>query len=85
MDTCAHQWQRVHEEFVLGGTVPIGYQCRVCNKFVNQSDVPITGLPGRDTGEQVLIGHHGTHGTCRDGSHYKKQIIHTDGTLEVIR
>ncbi len=81
---CRHQWQKVHEEALFGGTFPIGYQCKVCNEFVNINDVPLKGLPGVDTKEHALVGPHGGKGHRADGSTYSRQIYYPNGKLEVI-
>lgn len=81
MIACEHQWQKIHEEFLLGGTFPIGYKCKLCNKFINITDIPITGISGIDTGEQVLFGPHGCKSKCSDGSTYTKQTLYPGGSL----
>lgn len=83
MINCQHQWQKIHEEFLLGGSCPIGYQCKICNTFVRNDQIPISGLPGIDTKEQVLYGPHGGIGTRSDGTKYKKQTYYPNGKLEI--
>lgn len=85
MHDCIHLWQKIHEEFVLGGSFPVGYQCKNCGKYVSISDVPISGLGGKDSGEQVLRGPHGCAGHTSDGKSYKRQTIYRDGRLEIER
>lgn len=79
--THRHEWVEQHETTIIGTAYSIGWKCRVCDKIVSRSDITIAGLDGIDTGEHVLLGP----GTCADGSKYLRQIIHTDGTLEIIR
>lgn len=82
--THVHKWQRIYEESLIGGTFPIGYQCKECGAFVNQSDMTPEGIGGVTTGETVLIGPHGCKSKTSGGKDYSKQIIYPDGRLEII-
>jgi hypothetical protein len=79
-----HRWRKLHEQFLLGGSFPIGYECLDCGKFVGINDIPIHGIGGVDTKEQRVVGPHGAHVTKSDGSTCKEQILHADGTLEIV-
>ncbi len=82
---CSHKWAKVHEACLIGGAFPTGWQCQTCDEFVPIGKVPVTGLGGIDTGKHVLFGPHGGKGQASDGSLFKKQILHPDGKLEMIR
>ena len=84
MDACEHEWIKVHEQLIIGGSFPIGWQCSGCNKFVSISAITPAGLAGHTTGKHKLVGIHGGNGNCADGSIYKEQILHEDGRLEII-
>jgi hypothetical protein len=85
MSTCEHKWQKVYEVSHVGSPFPIGFRCKGCNRFVGTADLPVTGLPGIDTGEKVLVGVHGGRGNCSDGTQFREQIAYPDGRLEIIR
>ena len=82
---CTHKWRQVHEAFLLGGSFPVGWECVICKKFINTNDITPAGIGGTVTKEHRLFGPHGGRGNTADGGQYKEQIIHEDGTLEVIR
>jgi len=85
MSTCFHQWQKVYEETLFGGLpFPIRWQCKLCNASVHIYDVPIGGIGGTDTGEQVLFGPHGGRSHTSDGTPFTKQVRYPDGRLEII-
>ena len=85
MSGCGHEWRKVHEEFLLGGHTHAGWRCRKCEKFVSASEVTPAGIGGTVLNEHELVGPHGGCGNCADGSVYRKQILHEDGRLEVVR
>lgn len=80
-----HRWAQLHEEFLLGGSTPVGWICLDCDKQLSNSDLSPSGIGGKTTKTHILVGPHGGHGNCQDGSVYKKQIIYDDGRLEVVR
>jgi len=81
-----HEWREVSEESIIGGNYPVAFECRICQKWVENSEVdPIARIGGRLIKEYVLVGINGGPGNCRDGSIYKRQILHEDGRLEIIR
>lgn len=82
---CSHVWRRVHEQFLMGGSFPIGWECKNCGKFLALSEVTPAGIPGKVTKEHVLVGPHGGYGNTSDGSLYKRQIIDEDGNLTIER
>jgi hypothetical protein len=83
--TCQHIYDRIHEEtLVIGGSYPIGYECRLCHKWVDVNQVPPTGLDGVFSGDNILYAPHGGRSTTSSGKPYTKQILKSDGTLEII-
>lgn len=86
IEACNHEWRTVYEASIIAGSMKVAYECRSCNRWVELTGIdPITGIGGRIVQESVLVGINGGNGNCRDGSVYKRQIIHEDGTLEIIR
>lgn len=84
--THEHRWRRVHEESLLGGSFPIGWECADCRRFVSNDKLSPEGLGGSVIqGEHILVGAHGGTGRCSDGTPYERQIKHADGRLEIIR
>ena len=84
MSACPHQWQQVYEESLIGGALPVGWQCKLCSEWVDQNKLTTSGMPGTDTGEKVLIGPHGCKSLTSSGQPYSKQIQYPDGRLEII-
>jgi len=82
---CSHRWRQVYEESILGGSVPYGWECIECKTMIMQNHMPPEGLKGIILEGKRLVGINGGCGNCNDGSVYKEQIVHEDGTLEVIR
>lgn len=82
---CNHKWRQVYEESIVGGMTPYGWECKECRIMIMQNHMPPEGLVGEITKEERLVGINGGCGNCRDGSVYKEQIFHEDGTLEIIR
>jgi len=82
---CNHRWRQVFEETIFIGATAIGWECLECKIYVNQNNIPPTGLGGTVTKAQRLVGVHGGCGECSDGSVYQSQIYHEDGRLEIIR
>lgn len=81
-----HEWRTVYEESFVGPPFAIAYECRLCSKWIEKSNVdPISGIGGKRVNEQILVGINGGPGNCKDGTVYKRQIIHEDGRLEVLR
>jgi hypothetical protein len=90
---CEHRWRKVNEQFLLGGSFPIGYRCVDCRLFIPNSELSPLGTGGTLLNEEELIGPHGGNSNCSDGSVYKRQIINNDsktltierpdGTLEI--
>ena len=81
-----HRWRQLHEEFLLGGSFPVGWECVGCSKFVSNNSLTPAGLSGTVLeGAMRLVGPHGGCGTTGDGSQYKEQIVHEDGRLEITR
>jgi hypothetical protein len=86
MMSCHHLWRRVYEEFLLGGSFPIGWECKKCGEFLPQHKVTPEGVPGGvEEGEAKLIAPHGGVGQCADGSPYKEQIVDAHGNLFIRR
>jgi hypothetical protein len=83
LSTCPHLWQHIYEEALIGGAFPIGWQCKRCNAFVDQTKVGVIGLPGADSGEVVLIGPHGCTSQTSAGKPYKRQTLYPDGRLVI--
>ena len=85
-EECSHRWRQVHEEFLLGGSFPVGWECVDCNKFISINEAMPVGLGGVVLKNAVrLVGPHGGHGQTSDGKPYKEQIVDEDGKLTVIR
>ena len=82
---CNHLWDKIYEEGLIGGHFVIGWQCSRCDKWVDSNSLTPEGLPGQISNIHILVGPHSGCGNCSDGSVYKKQIIHPDGRLEIIR
>ena len=83
METCQHEWDKVHEECLIGGTFPIGWQCRKCNKYVPVAEISPAGLPGVGTGRNVLVAPHGAVGVTSSGQRYRRQVLEADGKLTI--
>lgn len=82
---CSHQWQRVHEEMLFGGSSVLGYRCKICRQFIPLCEMTPAGLGGISTGEEVLHGPCGGNGSLSDGTPYREQIVYPDGRLEILR
>ena len=83
---CSHRWRQVHDEFLLGGSFPCGWECVDCNKFVSSNEVTPEGPGGKILKKSArLVGPHGGHGQTSDGKSYKEQIIDENGKLTIIR
>lgn len=82
---CNHRWMKVYEESILGGSFSVGWECEYCHEYVDNSKVTPAGLGGTIGGKNKLRGPHGGRGNTADGRVYKYQIIHEDGTLEIVR
>jgi hypothetical protein len=90
---CEHKWRRIHEEFLLGGSFPVGYRCVECNQFVSDSQLTPLGMGGVLLDEDELVGPHGCCSSLSDGSVYRRQIYNKktntltierpDGSIEV--
>ncbi len=79
---CNHKWRRVYEEFLLGGSFPVGWECILCDKYVDNNQITPAGLGGIVLENSVkLVGPHGGYGTTSKGNCYKSQIIDGDGNL----
>lgn len=78
---CSHEWCAVYEEDFLGLVWKKGYRCRFCKVLVLSKDLTPAGLPGVVIADRVLEGP----GRCSDGTTYEEQIVHADGTVEIIR
>jgi hypothetical protein len=77
-----HTWREVHEQGILGGSLRVGWECRLCDAFVTVNDITPAGLSGVDTGDVRLYGIHGGRVRNADGvSSSKEQILHKDGSL----
>lgn len=83
---CLHRWRRLHEELLMGGHYPIGWECTECKKFVSNSEITPEGLGGIVLkNSHRLVGPHGGCGNTSDGKVYKEQIIDEDGKLTIVR
>jgi hypothetical protein len=82
-----HEWRTVYEQGIVGGNYVVAFECRICLKWVEESKVdPISGIGGKlIEKEAVLVGINGGCGNCSDGSVYKRQIMHENGVLEIVR
>ena len=83
--SCNHEWRQIHEEALIGGHFPTGWECRLCKEYVSHDKLTPAGLAGTVTKEHILIGPNGGCGTCSDNTVYSRQILHEDGTLTVER
>jgi hypothetical protein len=81
-----HKWRRLHEEFLLGGSFPIGWECSICKKFVGNSEITPAGLDGivSEHGARI-VGPHGGRGRTSGGESYREQIVDDKGVLHVIK
>ena len=83
--TCNHVWMTVHEQFLLGGTFVIGYQCELCGQYAEQNRLTPQGFGGTMSTKQILIGPHGCNIDSADGRMSRKQVYDTaTGKLEYI-
>jgi hypothetical protein len=86
MSTCEHRWIKVHEQFLLGGSFPVGWQCEKCNKYVPLADITPEGLPGVMTKRHKLVGAHGGAVATGSGKPCKSQIWDEEtGKLEYLK
>jgi hypothetical protein len=80
-----HRWRVVHEEFLMGGTFPVGWECVDCKKFVSEGELTPAGLGGVVLNNAArLIAPHGGYSRTSDGKPYKEQIIDEHGKLTII-
>ena len=83
---CSHRWRQVHEEFLLGGSFPVGWECVDCKKFVSGDKITPAGLGGVVLKKSArLVGPHGGRGQTSSGKSYKEQIIDEDGKLTIVK
>jgi hypothetical protein len=81
-ETCNHRWRQVHEEMlIIGGSVPVGWDCMACGKYVSKDELTPEGLGGVVTKAQRLCGPV----ECSDGSVYQDQIVDEEGVLTIVR
>ena len=81
-----HKWRRVFEQCFIGPPFQTGWECTECREFHHIADMKPSGLPGITLEKASrLVGPHGGHGNCKDGSVYKEQLVDEDGKLTIIR
>lgn len=81
-----HRWRAVYEEAVFGGSFLVGWECIETGEFISQSELTPGSVHGVVApGEARLVGPHGGHGTCSDGSLYKEQIVDGQGNITIVR
>lgn len=51
-----HEWTRVHEQSLLGGSFPVGWECEGCRTYLLDSQVTPERLQGIQTTRHKLIG-----------------------------
>ena len=82
-DTCEHVWVKIHEQAIIGGLFPIGWQCERCNRFVGVHDLTPDGLSGTVSRKHKLCGVHGGAVVSGSGRKSKYQIYdEATGQLE---
>ena len=82
-----HVWRMLHEEFLLGGSFLVGWECTIvgCEAFVSKDQLTPTGIPGKTLKNAArLVGPHGGSGYTSDGKIYREQILDEDGNLTVM-
>lgn len=81
---CDHKWRKVYEEFLLGGSFPVGWECTECMKFVSIGELTPEGLEGKVLKNSArLVAPHGGTSQTSNGKSYKEQIIDEDGNLTI--
>ena len=76
--SCEHQWCKVHEQALFGGSFPVGWECMKCNKYVSIHDLTPEGLQGTVTKKHKLFGAHGGGVSTESGKACKYQIYDED-------
>jgi hypothetical protein len=71
---CEHEWRKVHEQAIFGGSFAVGWECRKCNKYIANSDLTPNGLPGKLLKQHRLVGAHGGGIATSSGKTCKSQI-----------
>ena len=84
MNGCNHEWRRVHEQSIIGGSFPIGWKCRKCGEYMDASALTPAGLPGTVVNEHELVGINGARVRNGSGGTCSRQIVHENGELEYI-
>lgn len=79
-----HRWRVVHEQSLIGGSYPVGWDCLVCGKYVDNAHLTPEGLGGEVTKAARLLGPHGGVGNTADWRIFKEQILSEDGQLTVV-
>lgn len=75
---CQHEWRQLHEQSILGGSFPVGFECIRCNAHVGQHELTPAGLPGTVTSQVRLVGPHGHKIATESGRECSSQIYDKD-------
>ena len=82
---CDHQWVQVNEQFLLGDYFPVGYECELCGKWVEQGSLTPSGLGGTMTTKHKLVGAHGGYISTASGKPCRQQIYDSaSGKVEYV-
>ena len=81
---CNHIWRQVYEEFLLGGSFPVGWECTKCKLYKSNYELTPVGLGGIVNGAHRLVGPHGCRSVTGMGQPYTEQIIDENGNLTII-
>lgn len=80
---CNHRWRQVFEEFLLGGTFSVGWECVDCSMFKSNNQLTPEGLSGTILKGARLVAPHGGTSQTSTGKPYKEQIVDEHGNLEI--
>jgi len=78
---CNHVWIKVHEQFLLGGSFPIGWECSLCRLFIFNDELTPIGLSGSISGKSKLIGVHGCKVISASGRISSYQLLDENNNL----
>ena len=81
---CNHQWRKVFEAGLFGGSFPIGYECVLCKEWVSMNALTPAGMGGTVLEKSArLVGACGGQGETSSGERYREQIIDENGNLTI--